>query len=73
MSRSLFGGGSEAVTEHGIKRQNGNPEGVALDSRAATTVDAGCASSWGWGETGGQGDLPLGLKLCNSGHLLFSR
>ena len=55
------------------KKQNGNPEGVALDSRAVTTVDAGCASSWGWGETGGQGDLPLGLKLCNSRHLHFSR
>jgi len=30
------------------KKQNGNPEGVALDSRVFVTLDAGCASSWGW-------------------------
>jgi len=55
------------------KKQNGNPEAVAPDSRLVTTVDAGCASSWGWGETGDQGDLSLGFNPCNSGNLFFSR
>ena len=66
-------GGVEATTEEAIEKQNGNPEGVALDSRVLVTLDAGCASSWGWGETGDQGDLSLCLNLCNSGNLLFSR
>ena len=56
-----------------VKKQDGNPEGVALDSRVLVTLDAGCASSWGWGETGDQGDLSLSLNLCNSGNFLFSR
>jgi hypothetical protein len=55
------------------KKQNGNPEGVALDSRAVATVDAGGASSWGWGEAGGQGDLGLAVIPGNSGNLSFSR
>jgi hypothetical protein len=55
------------------KKQDGNPESFAPDSRALATVDAGCASSWGWREASDQGDLSLGLNSCHSGNLLFSR
>src|SRR6266850_2167472 len=74
MSRFLFlAEDSEAATEQDTKKQNGNPEGVALDSRSLATVDAGCASSWGWGKTGDQGESGRCVIPCHDGKLLFSR
>jgi hypothetical protein len=56
-----------------LKKAGRESRELVPDSRALATVDAGCASSWGWGEASDQGDLSLGLNSCHSGNLLFSR